>query len=173
MGLFLSSNWGGKQWNNNTKWEHPRQTARCLQSSPPGPPASCVMCFLRPVYRFNSSLRDIRYNGSHVAYICALYHIFFLWRKFNLQHLARKGWGWGRCMRRGYKDWGKRQSGKGQKKKNRNGIDGRKWSVRCLARIKFSSGFRRCRNGRCTAPIWWRRDHCSSVWTRTPSSSAP
>lgn len=44
-----------------------------------------------------SSLQDIRYNGSHFAYICALYHIYFFFFckcKFNLQHLVKK-WGGG------------------------------------------------------------------------------
>lgn len=36
-----------------------------------------------------------------------------------------------------------------------------------------SSVSRRCRCGRYSAPIWWRRGHCSSAWARTPSGSAP
>lgn len=39
--------------------------------------------------------------------------------------------------------------------------------------LNFSSAFRRCPSGRCTAPIWSHRGHCSWAWTRRPSGSGP
>lgn len=50
---------------------------------------------------------------------------------------------------------------------------GGRWSVCRLVGSNFSSVFRRCQSGRCTAPILSRRGHCSWAWTQTPSSSAP
>lgn len=37
----------------------------------------------------------------------------------------------------------------------------------------INSVSRRCRCDQCNAPIWSHRGRCSSVWTQTPSGSAP
>lgn len=68
------------------------------------------------------------------------------------------------CMRESYKE---------ERREKNNERREEEWSVCCTAGLNSSSESHRCQSGRCTAPIWWRRGHCSWAWTQTPSSNAP